>query len=370
MKTTCFFLFLLTSFLNPLPAPASAADGPVSIAVVPDPVVIVPGEHSQQVSLDFLVKNLGELPLEFASIVMCAFDGKGELMMRREINRLGMCPSIATLPFTVVEPKKMVIAFNPFQELPPGSAPKTLKFIFTFAGKEGGKEIVSEVTVLPIVHAAKTSLALPIRGKVIVWDGWDFYSHHRRLDLTHPMIVDLGVKHNITRFGMDFIQADADGKTFKNGGKKLEDYYIFGRPVLAAAAGIVADCVADRPDSPIGQMLVDYEALQRSKDLRLLGGNYVVIDHGNGELSFFGHLRQNSLKVGKGERVSSGQLIGEVGSSGDSTEPHLHYQLRSSIDPNCESIPAAFQEFKRWHGSWAEKVKNGYVNSGEIVEAP
>jgi len=168
---------------------------------------------------------------------------------------------------------------------------------------------------------------------------------------------------------MDFMQVDGQGRTFAGKGERLEDYYIFSKPVLAPAAGVVVDCVAERPDSPIGQMLVDYEALQRTKDLRLLGGNYVVIDHGNGEFSFFCHLRRNSLKVGKGERVKAGQQIGEVGSSGDSAEPHLHYQLRSSADPDCESLPAEFRAFRRWQGSRSRVVKSGYVNSGDIVES-
>ncbi len=279
-----------------------------------------------------------------------------------------MCPSIALLPFTVVEPGKTVIAFNPFQALPPGLELKTLKFAFTFTAGGDGKKLVSTVIVHPVLHAAKTPLALPVKGKVIVWDGWDFYAHHRRLDLAHPMMTDLGVKHNITRFGMDFMQVDGDGSTFAGKGERLEDYYIFAKPVLAPAAGTVVDCVAERPDSPIGQMLVDYEALQRTKDLRLLGGNYVVIDHGNGEFSFFGHLRQNSLKVRKGERVIARQQLGEVGSSGDSAEPHLHYQLRSGAEPDCESLPAEFRDFRRWLGTRSEIEKSGYVNSGDIIE--
>jgi hypothetical protein len=363
------FSLLLPLALLALPAIAPAADGPVAIMTAPDPVLVVAGEHSQQIVLDFLVCNKGETALEFATVVMTAFDGRGALVTRREINRLGMCPSIGMLPFAVVEPGKTVIAFNPFQELPRSMELKTLKFAFAFTVKGNEKKIESLVTVHPVVHAAKTPLSLPVRGKVIVWDGWDLYAHHRRLDLTHPLLVDLGVKNNITRFGMDFMQVDGEGRTFAGAGERLEDYYIFKKPVLAPAAGTVTDCIAERPDSPIGQMLVDYEALQRTKDLRLLGGNYVVIDHGNGEFSFFCHLRQGSLKVRQGDRVKAGQPIGEVGSSGDSAEPHLHYQLRSSANPDCASIPAEFRGFRRWYGSRSEFVKSGYVNSGDLVEA-
>ena len=60
-------------------------------------------------------------------------------------------------------------------------------------------------------------------------------------------------------------------------------------------------------------------------------GNYVEIDHGNGYVTAYGHM-QNYL-VRKGERVEQGQVIGQVGSSGRSTGPHLHYEIRLRKKP-------------------------------------
>ena len=55
-------------------------------------------------------------------------------------------------------------------------------------------------------------------------------------------------------------------------------------------------------------------------------GNYLVIDHGDGVSTLYGHCR--SLYVGLGETVSAGQVIAEVGSTGASTGPHLHFEVR------------------------------------------
>ena len=64
-------------------------------------------------------------------------------------------------------------------------------------------------------------------------------------------------------------------------------------------------------------------------------GNYVVIDHGGGVATLYAHM-QNGLSVGVGQFVTQGQVLGRVGSTGWSTGPHLHFEVRvngTAIDP-------------------------------------
>jgi murein DD-endopeptidase MepM/ murein hydrolase activator NlpD len=63
-------------------------------------------------------------------------------------------------------------------------------------------------------------------------------------------------------------------------------------------------------------------------------GRHVVIDHGNGVRSLYGHMKQVDVKAG--QTVEKGQVIGLVGSSGKSTGPHLHYEVLvngKAVDP-------------------------------------
>ena len=63
-------------------------------------------------------------------------------------------------------------------------------------------------------------------------------------------------------------------------------------------------------------------------------GNYVEIDHGNGYVTAYGHLSSRDVKLG--DKVYRGQKIGEVGNTGRSTAPHLHYEVKynnKSVDP-------------------------------------
>jgi murein DD-endopeptidase MepM/ murein hydrolase activator NlpD len=60
-------------------------------------------------------------------------------------------------------------------------------------------------------------------------------------------------------------------------------------------------------------------------------GNYVEIDHGNGYVTAYAHMQ--SYLVKKGDIVKQGQIIGQVGSTGRSTGPHLHYEIRLNEKP-------------------------------------
>lgn len=98
-------------------------------------------------------------------------------------------------------------------------------------------------------------------------------------------------------------------------------------------------------------------------------GNYVVIDHGHGEYSLYGHIRQGSSRVKIGQRVKRGDVVAAIGASGSSMFPHLHYELQTGIDTNSEGLPSTFHDFVRIRGARRVPVAAGIVDSGEIVES-
>lgn len=93
---------------------------------------------------------------------------------------------------------------------------------------------------------------------------------------------------------------------------RLDAYAAYGTPLLAPCDGVVVRAVDGLPDQPPGRLR--YGPLY---------GNHVAVDTGR-ELVYLVHLRPGSLRVAVGERVTAGRLLGEVGNSGNSTEPHLH----------------------------------------------
>lgn len=127
--------------------------------------------------------------------------------------------------------------------------------------------------------------------------------------------------------------------------------------MLAAADGRVAAVRDGVPEDSSalrrpGETKAAYFArLLREQNDRLkqdtAAGNYIIIDHGNGEFSLSAHLMPGSMRVKVGDTVKAGQVIGQLGSSGNSTEPHLHFQICDKPDAlMCAGIPVQFTDIE------------------------
>ena len=203
---------------------------------------------------------------------------------------------------------------------------------------------------------------MPLAGRFIVWDGHDFYAHHRRWDYTFEPIQALGFDSNAARYSYDFIPVDEAGAMVHGDEADNASWIGFGQPIHAAAAGMVVAVVDDRPDD----RTLDMEAL--AANLMNMFGNYVVIDHGHGEYSVFGHIRQESAKVRVGDEVVCGQVLAAIGASGSSLMPHLHYQLQDASSGHAQGLPSYFHDFSRVRGARKQAVEIGQVDSGDILE--
>ena len=67
-------------------------------------------------------------------------------------------------------------------------------------------------------------------------------------------------------------------------------------------------------------------------------GNYIIIDHGDGLFTLYGHLSKNTIKVMAGENVSQGQVIAKMGNSGNSTGTHLHFEMRKGANSSSNRV--------------------------------
>jgi murein DD-endopeptidase MepM/ murein hydrolase activator NlpD len=113
-----------------------------------------------------------------------------------------------------------------------------------------------------------------------------------------------------------------DGGTHSGDGTRLQDYYAYGHPALAPAAGTVVSVLDCEPDSSPQQPPRFTNPL----------GNHVGIKVAEGATLFMAHLQRGSVRVAVGERVATGQQVGLVGNSGNTSEPHFHVHLQDRED--------------------------------------
>jgi murein DD-endopeptidase MepM/ murein hydrolase activator NlpD len=205
--------------------------------------------------------------------------------------------------------------------LPPGH-PFPASFSFTGAAAAVGKPAV---VVEPPLKG---------RGWVAVNGCCDAITSHRGA----VMAVNGQLKVP-ERFAIDFVKLDDAGRMFKGDGAKLASYPYYGTPVLAAADGVVVNLYNGTDEQTPGPEAKGINAEN-------VGGNMVVVDIGGGAYAFYAHLQRDSLKVKLGDRVKTGQTIGLLGNTGNSTAPHLHFHVMDGPSPlNANGLPYAFTRF-------------------------
>lgn len=127
----------------------------------------------------------------------------------------------------------------------------------------------------------------------------------------------------------------------------------FGQPVYSVADGVVVKAAGRQRDhwsrnSWLGVIWQFAEgAIRDMVGPRFLLGNHIVVDLGDGAYAVYAHLRRGSIRVTPGQRVAAGEQLAECGNSGNTSEPHLHFQLmdhRSSLV--AAGLPVAFDRYE------------------------
>jgi murein DD-endopeptidase MepM/ murein hydrolase activator NlpD len=210
---------------------------------------------------------------------------------------------------------------------------------------------------------AQNNYIFPLRGVWYVGYGASFHTGHR---WAIP-----------EEFALDIAKVGESGLSHKGDGTRFDDYYAYGADVLAAADGRVTSLANDQQEDPSAMQRPNetqeayFARLQKeqgerlAKGLTAITGNYVMIDHGKNEYSLYAHLQPGSVGIRVGDQVKAGDVIGKLGSSGNSTEPHLHFHVCDKPDPlMCAGIPVNFSNITI---QWADLPRP--IQSGDVVIA-
>ncbi|HYO74944.1 MAG TPA: M23 family metallopeptidase [Thermoanaerobaculia bacterium] len=209
--------------------------------------------------------------------------------------------------------------------------PPLLEHRFRFTDGTVVRGVMTSVNLAP-----PPVLSAPLRGgNWRAWNGLGSDSLHRRAGA----MVD-GRSTFAQRFAIDWARVDASGKTYSGDRRRNTSYYAYGMDVLAPADGVVTIVKDGLPDN-IPQLPPVVPIT-----LETLTGNYVVIDIGNNQFAVAAHLKPGSIAVRAGDRVTKGMRLAQLGNSGNSSEPHLHFHLcDASSNVGCEGLPYVLDHF-------------------------
>jgi murein DD-endopeptidase MepM/ murein hydrolase activator NlpD len=196
---------------------------------------------------------------------------------------------------------------------------------------------------LPKLERNKTNLILPFKGEWTVFWGGDTKEQNYHLE------------SEAQKNAFDIVITDKNGKSFKTDGKTNEDYYAFGKNLIAPCDAEVVLSVDGVKDNIPGELNPIY-----------VPGNTVILKTENNEFLFFAHFKQNSIVVKQGQKVKQGELLGLCGNSGNSSEAHLHFHIQNIEDMNkATGAKSYFSEIfvngelnKDYSPIKGEKVKN------------
>lgn len=188
------------------------------------------------------------------------------------------------------------------------------------------------------------------------------------------------------RYAYDFVGVDPHSKGnrfYRPGllhylvlGVRLQDCFGWGRPIFSATSGIVVRAEDGWPERNPVHLIRDVAVMFKNArevntnqpvDFAMLSGNHIIIEAAEGYV-VYAHAQTGSIRVSPGARVTPGQHLANVGHSGNSTAPHLHFQLMTHADPwKAQGIPCCFREYEIQQGDAWRLVQNGIPKATDRI---
>ena len=297
------------------------------VAAIHDPLRVTGSDGMVHLEYDLVLTNVFTTPVTITAIDVLTLEGQPLLQLAGDTLAAMTRPLIGSTPTDLV-PQSGALAAMLDVVVPPDQVPARLTHRITYdlaadapnLSIIGSHEIVGpELAVDPF---APLVIAPPLRGSG--WlnaNGCCAASAHRSARLA----VDGARLVKIETFAIDWIRLEGP-RFYAGDGTRNEDYFGFGTEVLAVGDGTVAFVRDGMPEET---------PFEPSKSLRQpldYGGNEVVLELAPGVYAFYAHLQPGSVRVQVGETVTTGQILGLLGNTGNSTAPHLHFQLADGPD--------------------------------------
>lgn len=206
---------------------------------------------------------------------------------------------------------------------------------------------------LNITNNPAIVVAPPLRGPD--WLAGDSANNGPGAAHRRAVLLDHGHAYIAQRYAIDWVKyhiVNGEGVTWSGPEDKNTSYFCYDAPIYSVAGGKVVEALDGMPENVphSGKVAIDVNFANAA-------GNHVVVDIGYGLYALYAHMRPGTLRVKAGDTVKAGDLLGHVGNTGNSTEPHLHMHIDNQ--PSFLAGQGVPYEFDHFEASNTKGVTNG-----------
>lgn len=332
------FLFVLSACVTVASAQdiSGAPDGATLplLAEIPTPPIAVPADGGFKLVYELHLTNWSGQAISLTSILIAPHrDSTEGFTLQGET----LEASLASLNPLNKQPRRIapgeraaVFLFLTVSSLP-------VEFIHRIRFHGAGREEELLTAAMP-VRSHELVLRPPLRGGLwLAANGPDGNTHHRRSSMSY------GGRFVVPqRFAIDFVLLNDMGVTHTGNPRENRSCLCYGKEALAVADATVIGLKDGIPENIP-------HSTERAAPMgwETVTGNHIVLALGSGRFAVYAHLQPGSLRVKLGDQVKAGDILGLVGNSGMSTEPHLHFHVSDSVNLGGDGLPFAFDRFLR-----------------------
>ena len=344
------FVLAGSSLAQQKPPPATAPENdPLYMRVTATPwppeAQILDGAGHRHSAYELYVTNFGKTPLKITKLDVNGKDGDKFVATQSATGKqlaamfVPATAGDATKPYDPsLKPGETGVFFIFADWLPSDDDPDNFDTAITIEqhGERSGSGTI-HAAALDVNSDDPIVIQSPLRGKNwLAANGPSNTSAHRR-----AMLPVNGQPHIGQRYAIDWIQLGDDGKSFTGDEHTNSSYHAWDQEIHAVADGKIVEVKDGIPENVPNSGKI---AVPITYDT--LAGNHIIEELSEGHYAAYAHLRPGSLKVKVGDTVKAGDVLAHLGNTGNSSEPHLHFQVCDAPSfPASEGLPFAIDQY-------------------------
>lgn len=330
---------------------ATAAYGatglPLKIAVIarPVPTVMFDGDGKPHVAYELYVSNFNSQTVRIDELKLSPGEPPGSAAGASDQSFSG----------DALRHMFSLVAGNALTPQDPVLKPAAAGVLFVFLNRDPGAKVFNTLevevdgkpdtrqevaaAVVDVSHSSPIVISSPLRG-----DNWWTPNGPANDSIHRRTIIALGPVIAIPeRYAVDWVKLGPDGNSFHGDPKENRNYHAYRSEIHAVGDGRVVSVLDGIPEN-----VPNSPTMAVTITLANIAGNSVIEDLGGGHYALYAHMIPGTVRVKPGDRVKDAQVLGLLGNSGNSTEPHLHFQISDSpMALDGEGLPFLLNRFSR-----------------------